>query len=332
MAVRKFELAFLALAFACLLQNALAAPRSPKSENLSELEIVGRAAGEIAQSFKEFVNSVVSAIVGVVAEGIVKVGLPVFARAHFIFTASGIEDTSLAVDGERRTEYRIVAKTVMQMRQKLDKMERFEEELDLILVQVARSILKPSAMGRKTGVTTLLLSFSEAVDTHFRQHPEFKDIYLRVREDVEAEDAVAPTTRLDFSTMKAEKVLEIIPEPVKNKLMAILVNKQFLHHTLNRLTIRKEYFVMARSTLELAKKREKLEIVQRIYDDTLRQVGFSLDIKADVFDISKGLFKELKSHFEANPSLKQEWREMQKYVSQRHEWDRGIWDLDLLPV
>ena len=89
---------------------------------------------------------------------------------------------------------------------------------------------------------------------------------------------------------------------------------------------------MARSTLELAKK-GKLEMVQQVYDKTLREVSSSFgDCKFYYkHEVVEALFKQLKMNFEADLALKEAWQETQKYVSQRHEWDRFIPDMDFAP-
>lgn len=342
MAVGKFKLAFLALAIVCLTQNAATAPRAqPAGEKLSvppEVEIVGRAVSDIVKSFSEFLRSVAVVVAHSAAEAMVKFGVPLYAKAHLILTASGVQDASLTFTDQQHLEYRLVARTVLRLRQKLDLMERFEEVFDSILADVAASTLaaKPKAESSPAEfLSRVILDLTETTNRRLRQHPELREAYQRIRETVRVEDAEITPTVLDFSKMggSGERLVQSLPEEVRRRMLTPFVNKQFLHHTLNRITIfKKEYFVLARSTLELAKKPNKIETVQQVYDKTVGEVSSYLDsVKADTFDISKGLFKELKSNFEANPSLNYELREMQKYVSQRHEWDTNIWDLDLMP-
>lgn len=342
MAVEKCKLAFLALAFAFLMQNAVAAPRSlAESEKFSvppELEIIGRAVVDIFKSFSDFVNLVVKSVTNRATEGFAKFGVSLFLKAHLMITSSGVQDSSLTFTSDQHFEYRVLASTLLRLRQKLDVMERFEETFDTILADASALFMAaPTKYTSASDILSTLISvFREMADQRLRQHPELKEVYLRVREKVQAEEADVTPFILDTSKMSGnpERLAEMLPEAVRTKILIATINKQFLHHSVNRITvIKKEYFVIARATLELAKKRNKVEMVQQVYDKSLRQVSSFLDpIKADIFDISKGLFKELKSNFDANPSLNQEWREVQKYVSQRHDWDRSIWDLDLVPL
>lgn len=344
MAMEKFKLAFLALAFVCLMQNVVAAP-SPlaggeKFSAPSNFEIICHALAEICKSFSELVQSLMSIVGHRVAEGMIKLGGSIYIKAHVIITSSGVEDSSLTFTEDQFLEYRVVTNTLLQLRQKLDLMERFEEVYESIVAETTTSFTSSIANHPRESprqiLSTLLWSFSQAADRRLKENPELKDVYLKIREQVKEQVLKVKPIRVDLSQVKSNsaQLSESFPEEVKIKMLNLLINKQFLHHTLNRISIlKKEYFLVARSTLELAKKPNKLEMVQKLYDETLDKVSKWLDFsKADAYDMSKGLFKELKSAFDANPTLNQEWREIQKYVSKRHEWDRGIWDLDLIPI
>lgn len=346
MAMAKFKLAFLALAFACLMQNAAAAPMAggEKSSLPPELEIIGHALSEIGKSFSEFVKSVVAIIQQSIGIGMTKFSLSIYFKGHIMLTDAGVQDISLLLNEEQSFDYRVLASTFMRLRQKVDVMEPFEEVYDSIIADVTASFFadmsNPSTIPRDPSpaklFTPLILRLCEIAEKRLMQHPVLREAYLHVRDSVKVQVLNEKPYRVHVTqaTAETQSLLQSVPKEINIKMMKNMINKQFLHHTVNRFTIlKKEYFLLARSTLELAKKPHKVEMVQKVYDKTLDGVSSYLNPdKIDFLDIWKGLFKELKKNFEANPPLNQDWRDIQKYVGQRHDWDRSIWDLDLLPL
>lgn len=341
MAVQK--LAFLALAFACLMQNAVAAPDSVgfsgghvRYSAPRELEIIGQALTEIGKSASDFIKSVVTTVTRSVGEGMTKVLVSLYLKAHVVLSGSGLQDSSLSLTEKQFFDYRVLASTLLRLRQKLDVMETFEEVYESILADLAPSFLDDlikMATESKEDPTPaeiyspLIPRFCETADRHLKQHPKLKDVYLRVREQVKSEEVkVKPfLVAITQSNSYTQQKMEQLPNEIRAKIVKAFVNKQFLHHTVNRISVlNKEDFLVARSTLELAKKPNKLNLVQKVYDETLDKVR-------DPSDVSGGLFEKLKNNFETNPALNREWREVQRDVSQSHEWNKIIWDLDLNP-
>lgn len=323
-----FKFGFLVFVIACAIQYTfvVSIPVNSHSEPLSkELEIVGQAAVSVLKAAGEFAESVVSTIKDHASFGLSKTALSMVLKLHVVGLAADpsmfkSKKTSDELSNEELKEYHVTAKSVIQLREKLDKMEKAEEVLNRVIDETAKHILTNKLSDFHKQCLRLLY---KALDKSFQTESTLRDAYTSLREKNQKEFK-APSVYGHYDSF------DDIPEQAKQKFVRAILNKLFLHHIDNRVTVYKdEYFVLARSIVELAKG-EKFETVQDIYQKTLSEVTPKVDLRQfEAFDAADNLFGKLKENFKKHPTLDTELQRLQKDVSQRKEWNKSVWDLDI---
>lgn len=279
-------------------------------------KVVGKAAMDVLQSAGELASSLTASVQSRAKSEMNKLVMVYNLRMELMTLAAGkVKEFSVKKSPEELRQYQVVATSVEDVFSKLDNMELANE----LIRRTTREVLDNQTTTIFSPVICLPLLYA-ALDRNFQAEKGLQDVYKKIREKNEKE--------IPLSNLKELRT----DSSMKKNMSKRSLNFFFSWFIYNRLSTPRAFFIVARSVVELAKKPEKFDQVQRIYEETLVEQSERLDLDsptapADAPRVVASLLVKLKEKLENNTSLKEDFQAMQKNVSERSDWDGSIWDL-----